>query len=190
MYSKKNFFTVLLIFVPLNIFSQKIQEYQQFFHEPIDIICNGVNFVHDIEDLAIVYGNHPNEDPWIDTLSSDRDYLLLIGKKYMIDSLCMINYYEYSMAFVYTGAYLIPYKKNNYLIITGYDGFLMGTMVQPLYLIFQIKEMGKEYYFLSSYYIENIDYYSEEILNSVKIVKKKDKIILKGINLKCVHGCN
>ena len=53
----------------------------------------------------------------------------------------------------------------------------------------KIKKKSNEYNFLSSYFISNIGFYDEEIINSVKVIFEDDKITLQGTNLKCIH-CN
>ncbi|MCL2130918.1 MAG: hypothetical protein FWH36_00460 [Lentimicrobiaceae bacterium] len=175
--------------ISIHLFSQKgsafLHKHQPQDYHYVDTDTARIYYTDNIPNLIIF--NLPKEDEYfLISDTSQRDFIFLDGKKYLVDSLCFINYNDYAMHFVYTGTYHIVHKQAEYLIITGADGFLMGTMVQPIYLVFQKK--GNEYHFLSSYYIEDIGYYDEKILNSVKIIKKRDKIILKGINLKCVHG--
>jgi hypothetical protein len=84
--------------------------------------------------------NKSNNEYFVITDTLYRDYIILDEKKYLIDSLCMKNYNEYAMAFEYNGTYLIACKKSIYLIITGSINFLYGTLIQPLYMVFQKKE--------------------------------------------------
>jgi hypothetical protein len=180
---------LILSLYSINIFSQKFL-YEYHVIKADSIIKNDstlIMFNNSIPEFKLITFLR-TEEYFVISDTLQRDYILLNEQKYLIDSLCLKQYNDYVISFEYDGTYIIPYKESNYLIVTGSNGFQMGTDMQPRYLIFQEKE--NKYQFLSSYLLENIDYYSEEILNSVKIVKKKDKIILKGINLKCVHGCD
>jgi hypothetical protein len=194
----KKLMCIILCSTVLVVFAQKksvylhtlpMQEEYQSLYTDTATICFTI-----IPELLIIWPSSEGDTNvnWEYFVLADtlyRDYILLDNKKYLIDSLCFTKYNNYAMAFQYTGTYCLSNNKHSYLIIKGFDGFQIGTFVQPLYMVFQKGKSEKEYHFLSSYYIENIDFYSEKILNSVKVVFKKDKIILKGINLKCVHGC-
>jgi hypothetical protein len=183
---------VILCSVLLNNFAQKASvnlhelPIQEKYSE-VDTDTTLVLITENIPELLIVQPSAAGDTNFCEAfVLSDtlyRNYILLNNKKYLIDSLCLREYDNYAIGFQYTGTYYLSYNQYTYLIVTGFDGFQLGTDVQPSYIIFQKKETEKEYHFLSSYYIENTDYYSEEILNSVKIFFKKDKIILKGINL-------
>jgi hypothetical protein len=140
----------------------------------------------DIPNL-LIFSLPKKEEYFVMEDTSYRDYILLDGEKYWVDSLWLKKYDDYAMAFEYTGTYIISDKKSMYLIVTGVNIFQMGTDAQPLYAIFQKK--CDKYAFLSSYILEDIDFYSEDILNSIKIIFESDKIILQGIHLKCIH-CN
>jgi hypothetical protein len=175
----------------LNCFSQtkilslhKLQELSHFNY--IDTDTARIWITESIPDLLIFSLPKVNGEYFVIEDTLQRDYILLGGKKYLVDSLWLKEYDNYAIFFECAGTYLVNYKKTSYLIVEGSNAFQMGTDVQPLYAIFQKK--GDEYIFISSYYIESIDYYSEKILNSVRIIRAKDKIILRGINLKCIHS--
>jgi hypothetical protein len=182
-------FIFVLLFSIIDVFSQKFL-YEYHFIEDYSTIENDstvIKFNNSIPGFKLITFLR-TEEYFVISDTLQRDYILLNEQKYLIDSLCSKQYNDYARSFEYNGTYIIPYRESDYLIVTGSNRFQMGTDTQPIYLIFQKKE--NKYQFLSSYYIENIDYYDEKILNSVRIIYRKNRIILKGINLICVHGCH
>ena len=193
MNTKKVYLFICFLALFLSFCSQKNSEYLHKLQiqsvSYIDTDTARVWVTEGIPDLLIFSLPKTNGEYFVMEDTSHRDYILLNGDKYLIDSLWLKKYDNYAVFFEYIGGgtYIISDKESSYLIINGSNGFQMGTDVQPLYAIFQKKE--NKYIFLSSYIIESIDYYSEEILNSVRVIFEKDKISLQGINLKCIH-CN
>ena len=177
--------------ISINCFSQKenrfLHTYQYQDYHYIDTDTSRIWYTYNIPNLIIVSMSKSNGEYFVISDTLNRDYILLDNKKYLIDSLCLKKYDDYAMLFEYSGTYCIEHGQAKYLIIVGDNGFQMGTDSQPRYMIFQKK--GDEYIFHSSYILEDIDFYSEEILNSVNVIFESDNIILQGINLKCVRGC-
>ena len=123
--------------------------------------------------------------------TSKRDYILSGDSKFIIDSLCYMNDYnsDYTIPFDVIYIYEINKSKQDYLIISGGNGFFIGTNSQPTFLIFKKDKSTKNYHFISSYYIEDMETYDSGIYDSVKVITNNNHIILKGKNLKCLRGC-
>ena len=185
MNTKRIYLFIGLLCISMGLFSQKndvyLHELQIQHSNYIDTDTARIWITEDIPDL-LIFSLDKKEEYFVMEDTLQRDYILLGKKKYLVDSLWLKKYDNYAMAFEYNGSYIISDKKSIYLIVTGGNSFQMGTDEQPLYAIFQKKE--DMYVFVSSYYIQNIEDYSEEITNSVKIIFEEDKICLQGINLK------
>ena len=177
------------LFIAINGFPQKgsrflhTYQYQDYYY--MDTDTSRIWYTYNIPNLIIVSMHKTNGEYFEISDTLYRDYILLDNEKYLVDFLMYKNYDEYAMYFEYLYTYYIQHKQIEYLIINGSNGFQMGTEAQPLYMIFQKK--GNKYHFLSSYYIEDMGYYDKKILNSVKVIFRGDKMILKGINLKRVR---
>ena len=192
MNTKKIYLLLCGCCISITLFSQKKDVYLHELenlsrYNYIDTDTARIWITESIPDLLIftLSKKRDEDDFFITDDTLHRDYILLRGEKYLVDSLWLKEYDNYAMLFEYLGVYAISDKKSTYLIINGSNGFQIGTEAQMLYAIFQKK--ADKYIFLSSYYIEETYDTDNSEVNSVKIIFDDDKITLQGKNLKCIH---
>jgi len=158
--------------ISITVFSQETSRFlhtyqpQNYHYVDTDTLRNW--YVDNFPNLVIVTMFKTNGEYFELSDTAYRDYILLDGKKYLMDSLYLRKYDDYAISFEYGNTHYIQHKQIEYLIIEGINSFQYGTLAQPFYMIFQKKD--REYRFLSSYIISDVGFYDEEIINSVKVI--------------------
>ena len=137
--------------------------------------------VGDLE-FEVHYPGRPyDEDNFPDTAYKER--LVVCGQSYMIDSLLFNNYSEYSGMYDFLGeAYVI---ENKYYIIDFRNGFQMGTMVQPCFLVFKTRD-GKACP-SALYMLTDVEDNSDRIGKTVRYYIDNGNLYLKGQNLELIR---
>lgn len=139
------------------------------------------------DNLILRYVCDPNapegDDPEIFEPADTACRVLLVSGKniYMVDSLLFPYYRYYSAAFQVTGLYKADIKGERFVILDCYNGYQLGTFVQPLFIV--LKEEQGNYALQSVYMITNTDGYADYVYNSLKMTCKKGKVRLNGSNL-------
>ncbi len=118
--------------------------------------------------------------------TSYREKISFFNKTYMIDSLLYRNYSEYSGTYYFDDmAYIIDGK---YYIVSFYNEFQLGTMVQPCFFVLKI--IDGVALPLSLYMLTDIEDNSGRIENTICVYFDKDFLYLTGINLKLLRSFN
>lgn len=118
--------------------------------------------------------------------SSYREIVAISGKSYMIDSLLYNNYSEYNGTYHFELVYVIEGKNKRFFIVSFYNAYQMGTMVQPCYLVF--RQRDGETCLSSVYMLTDIEDNSGRIENTVRVHLKNDDLYLSGKNLELLKS--
>ena len=103
----------------------------------------------------------------------------------MVDSLVLNELSEYSLNFQPMSVYSINEKRNTFVILEAYDGYQMGTDVQPIYIVF--KKVKSSMILQSVYQITDLEDNSVMIEQSIKVYVRNNRLLLKGKNLKMIR---
>ena len=99
----------------------------------------------------------------------------------MVDSLLLNDPSEYAMNFQPVSVYSIYEKKSTFVILECYNGYQIGTDVQPIYIVF--KKGGSSLILYSVYQITDLEDNSLKTEQSVKVFIRNNRLFLKGKNL-------
>ena len=103
----------------------------------------------------------------------------------MVDSLVLNELSEYALNFQPMSVYSINDKRNTFVILEAYDGYQMGTDVQPIYFVF--KKVKSSMILQSVYQITDLEDNSVMIEQSIKVYVRNNRLLLKGKNLKMIR---
>jgi hypothetical protein len=127
-----------------------------------------------------------NDVPQFVIDTSYREKIIISGKSYMIDSLLYRNYSEYSGSYDFECVYVIERKNEKYYIVSFFNAFQMGTMVQPCYLVFRSKKGNV--CLNTVYMLTDIEDNSGRIENTVRVHLRNDDLYLTGKNLELLKS--
>lgn len=99
----------------------------------------------------------------------------------MVDSLVLNEFSEYALNFQPLSVYSINDKRNTFVILEAYDGYQMGTDVQPIYIVFKKDKTSMILH--SVYQITDLEDNSGMIEQSIKVYIRNNRLFLKGKNL-------
>lgn len=129
---------------------------------------------------------HIDETQQFELDSSFREIVAISGKLYMIDSLLYNNYSEYNGTYNFELVYVIERKDKRFFIVSFYNASQMGTMVQPCYLVFKLRDGAA---CLSSVYmLTDIEDNSGRIENTVRVHLKNGDLYLSGKSLELLKS--
>lgn len=180
---------ILLLLVSNVLIAQKIQfpysyknEFQEIHEDDkvIKILDSNLKFIE--------YFNPDFHEFFTPSDTAYRDYFVSGENVYIIDSLVITNHNSYSMNSQIEGVYKTRINGEKFIIVDFYDGFQLGTMVQPLYFIF--KEEKGSFALQSVYIIENVNAYDSVVTESLQMFYENGKIKMKGINLVLLRDPN
>lgn len=179
---------VLFLFNTMQCFSQKAMFLNQLTQLEFNYLDNDscrIITSPKLDDFSIITFIR-KEEFFVPTDTVNRDYIIFNNINYIIDSLVLKSYRDYTQNFSLTNIYLIERESENYIILSGGNTFQMRTDSQPLLILFKQNNKNK-YDFYSSYYIENVEDNSSRIYDSIKVIFNKNGIFLEGKSLKCVY---
>ena len=106
----------------------------------------------------------------------------------MVDSLVLNDPSEYAMNFQPVSVYSINDKKSTFVILEAYDGYQIGTDVQPIYIVFKKDKSSLILY--SVYQITDLEDNSVTTEQSIKVFIHNNRLFLKGKNLIKIRDYN
>lgn len=177
---------IVCLLAPSRVYSQK--RLQKYVHSYImHRVC---------DDTAILYSSIFPEFEVRQPIRNDvlqfvidtsyREKIIISGKSHVIDSLLYRNYSEYSGSYDFECVYMIEGKNKKYYIVSFFNAFQMGTMVQPCYMVFRSKEGNVCLY--AVYMLTDIEDNSGRIENTVRVHLKNDDLYLSGKNLELLKS--
>ena len=106
----------------------------------------------------------------------------------MVDSLLLNDPSEYAMNFQPVSVYSINDKKSTFVILEAYDGYQIGTDVQPIYIVFKKDKSSLILY--SVYQITDLEDNSVTTEQSIKVFIHNNRLFLMGKNLIKIRDYN
>ena len=103
----------------------------------------------------------------------------------MVDSLVLNEWSEYAMNFQPLSVYSVNDKKNTFVILEAYNGYQMGTDVQPIYIV--LKKDKTSMILHSIYQITDWEYKTGMIEHSIKVYIRNNRLLLKGKHLEKIR---